>query len=87
MAGPQARAVTGVRFAHRGDIDVAYQVHGDRPVDLVYVEGRYTQRRRIRARSIPSVGLSLVEARSMRVRKLKRNSTLGVPFDQMWVVC
>ncbi len=37
-----ARAVTEVRFARSGDIDVAYRVVGDGPVDLVYVEGAYT---------------------------------------------
>ena len=31
-----------VRFARSGDIDVAYRVVGEGPVDLVYVEGAYT---------------------------------------------
>jgi class 3 adenylate cyclase len=34
--------VTGVRYARSGDIDVAYQVTGDGPIDLVWVEGAYT---------------------------------------------
>ena len=31
-----------IRFARSGDIDVAYRVVGEGPVDLVYVEGAYT---------------------------------------------
>ena len=27
------------RFARNGDVDIAYQVHGDGPIDLVYIEG------------------------------------------------
>jgi class 3 adenylate cyclase len=34
--------MTEVRFARSGDIDVAYRVVGEGPVDLVYVEGAYT---------------------------------------------
>jgi pimeloyl-ACP methyl ester carboxylesterase len=34
--------VSEVRFARSGDIDVAYRVVGEGPVDLVYVEGAYT---------------------------------------------
>jgi class 3 adenylate cyclase len=34
--------VTDVRFARSGDVDIAYHVVGDGPVDLVYVEGAYT---------------------------------------------
>jgi class 3 adenylate cyclase len=34
--------VTEVRFARSGDIDVAYRVVGNGPVDLVCVEGAYT---------------------------------------------
>jgi class 3 adenylate cyclase len=34
--------VAGVRYARSGDIDVAYQVTGDGPIDLVWVEGAYT---------------------------------------------
>jgi pimeloyl-ACP methyl ester carboxylesterase len=34
--------VTEIRFARSGDIDVAYRVVGEGPVDLVYVEGAYT---------------------------------------------
>jgi class 3 adenylate cyclase len=34
--------VTDVRFARSGEIDIAYSVHGDGPLDLVYVEGAYT---------------------------------------------
>jgi len=34
--------VTGVRFARSGDVDIAYDVIGDGPIDLVYVEGAYT---------------------------------------------
>jgi class 3 adenylate cyclase len=34
--------VTDVRFAWSGDIDVAYRVVGDGPVDLVYAQGAYT---------------------------------------------
>jgi pimeloyl-ACP methyl ester carboxylesterase len=33
-----------VRFARSGDVDVAYQVVGDGPVDLVWVEGFITHR-------------------------------------------
>ena len=34
--------MTGVRFTRSRDVDIAYSVHGDGPVDLVYVEGAYT---------------------------------------------
>ena len=34
--------MTGVRFARSGDVDIAYDVIGDGPIDLVYVEGAYT---------------------------------------------
>jgi hypothetical protein len=34
--------VTDIRFARSGDVDIAYHVVGDGPVDLVYVEGAYT---------------------------------------------
>jgi pimeloyl-ACP methyl ester carboxylesterase len=34
--------VTEVRFARSGDVDIAYRVVGDGPVDLVYVEGSVT---------------------------------------------
>jgi hypothetical protein len=34
--------VTDVRFARSDDIDIAYRVVGDGPIDLVYVEGAYT---------------------------------------------
>lgn len=34
--------MSGVQFARSGDIDVAYRVVGDGPVDLVCVEGAYT---------------------------------------------
>jgi pimeloyl-ACP methyl ester carboxylesterase len=34
--------VTEIRFARSGDIDVAYRVVGDGPVDLVYAEGSVT---------------------------------------------
>jgi pimeloyl-ACP methyl ester carboxylesterase len=34
--------VTDVRFARSGDVDVAYRVVGDGPVDLVYVQGSLT---------------------------------------------
>jgi pimeloyl-ACP methyl ester carboxylesterase len=34
--------VTQVRFARSGDVDIAYRVVGDGPVDLVYAQGAYT---------------------------------------------
>ena len=34
--------MTEIRFARSGDIDVAYRVVGDGPVDLVYAQGAYT---------------------------------------------
>jgi class 3 adenylate cyclase len=34
--------MSDVRFARSGDIDVAYRVVGDGPIDLVYVQGAYT---------------------------------------------
>ncbi len=34
--------MTEIRFARSGDVDIAYHVVGDGPVDLVYVEGAYT---------------------------------------------
>ena len=34
--------MTDIRFARSGDIDIAYRVVGEGPVDLVYVEGAYT---------------------------------------------
>jgi class 3 adenylate cyclase len=34
--------VADIRFARSGDVDIAYHVVGDGPVDLVYVEGAYT---------------------------------------------
>ena len=30
------------QFARSGEVDVAYQVHGDGPIDLIYVQGAYT---------------------------------------------
>ena len=36
--------MTDVRFARSGDVDVAYRVVGDGPVDLVYVQGSLTHR-------------------------------------------
>lgn len=32
----------GVKFARSGDVNIAYRVVGDGPIDLVYVEGAYT---------------------------------------------
>jgi pimeloyl-ACP methyl ester carboxylesterase len=37
-----ASGVTEIRFARSGDIDIAYRVVGDGPVDLVYAQGAYT---------------------------------------------
>ncbi len=34
--------VPQTRFARCGEVDVAYQVHGDGTIDLVYVQGAYT---------------------------------------------
>ena len=34
--------MTDVRFARSGEVDVAYRVVGDGPVDLVYAQGAYT---------------------------------------------
>jgi class 3 adenylate cyclase len=34
--------VSEVRFARSGEIDIAYRVVGDGPIDLVYVQGAYT---------------------------------------------
>jgi class 3 adenylate cyclase len=34
--------VTDVRFARSGDVDIAYRVVGDGPIDLVYVQGSLT---------------------------------------------
>jgi class 3 adenylate cyclase len=34
--------VTAVRFARSGQVDVAYRVVGDGPIDLVYAQGAYT---------------------------------------------
>lgn len=34
--------MTDIRFARSGEVDIAYHVVGDGPVDLVYVEGAYT---------------------------------------------
>lgn len=34
--------MTQVRFARSGDVDVAYRVVGDGPIDLVYAQGAYT---------------------------------------------
>ena len=34
--------MTDVRFTRSGDVDVAYRVIGDGPVDLVYAQGAYT---------------------------------------------
>ena len=34
--------VTEIRFARSGDVDIAYRVVGDGPVDLVYVQGSVT---------------------------------------------
>ena len=38
----QPLGVTEVRFARSGDVDIAYRVVGDGPIDLVYVQGSYT---------------------------------------------
>jgi class 3 adenylate cyclase len=35
-------SVTEVRFARSGDVDVAYRVVGEGPIDLVYAQGAYT---------------------------------------------
>ena len=42
LSGSTAVGVTEVRFARSGDIDIAYRVVGDGPVDLVYAQGAYT---------------------------------------------
>ena len=34
--------MTGVRFARSGEVNVAYRVVGDGPIDLVYAQGAYT---------------------------------------------
>ena len=34
--------MTEVRFARSGDVDIAYRIVGDGPVDLVYAQGAYT---------------------------------------------
>jgi class 3 adenylate cyclase len=34
--------VSDVRFARSGDVDIAYRVVGDGPIDLVYAQGAYT---------------------------------------------
>jgi hypothetical protein len=34
--------VTDVRFARSGDVEIAYQVVGEGPIDLVYVAGSIT---------------------------------------------
>ena len=34
--------MTEVRFARSGDVDIAYRVVGDGPIDLVYAQGAYT---------------------------------------------
>ena len=34
--------VSEVRFARSGDVDIAYRVVGDGPIDLVYAQGAYT---------------------------------------------
>ncbi len=34
--------VTDIRFARSGDVDIAYRVVGDGPIDLVYVQGSLT---------------------------------------------
>jgi class 3 adenylate cyclase len=34
--------VTEVRFARSGDVDIAYRIVGDGPIDLVYAQGAYT---------------------------------------------
>jgi class 3 adenylate cyclase len=36
------RTVPDVKFAKSGDVNIAYQVVGDGPIDLVYVQGAYT---------------------------------------------
>jgi hypothetical protein len=38
--------VPDVRFARSGDVDIAYRVVGDGPVDLVYAQGAYRRRTR-----------------------------------------
>ena len=34
--------VTEVAFARSGDVNIAYRVVGDGPIDLVYVQGAFT---------------------------------------------
>jgi class 3 adenylate cyclase len=41
-AADDARTVTQVRFARSGDVNIAYRVVGDGPIDLVYAQGSYT---------------------------------------------
>ncbi len=40
--GREPLVVTDVRFARSGDVDIAYRVVGDGPIDLVYVAGSVT---------------------------------------------
>jgi hypothetical protein len=39
-----ADTVPEIRYARSGDVHVAYQVVGDGPVDIVFVEGSFTNR-------------------------------------------
>ena len=34
--------MTDIRFARSGDVHIAYEVVGDGPIDLIYVQGAYS---------------------------------------------
>jgi pimeloyl-ACP methyl ester carboxylesterase len=44
MLPPMADSQPAIRYARSGDVHVAYQVVGDGPVDIVFVEGSFTNR-------------------------------------------
>ena len=44
MLARMADSMPAIRYARSGDVHVAYQVVGDGPVDIVFVEGSFTNR-------------------------------------------
>jgi pimeloyl-ACP methyl ester carboxylesterase len=44
MLSSMADSMPAIRYARSGDVHVAYQVVGDGPVDIVFVEGSFTNR-------------------------------------------
>jgi class 3 adenylate cyclase len=88
--------VTEIRFARSRDVDIAYRVVGDGPVDLVYAQGAYThleiywelpQFRRYCERLAEFTRLVLFDKRGMGMSdRVPRATTLEVRMDDIRAV-